>query len=193
MHSSIAMGPFTRVPYRAHLETGNPSSAAYATPSPILHVDKKGLFVGGNFWDGRATGEILGSPSAEQAKGPFLNPKEQALPTASELVARVCSSNYGDLFALVWGAEICDAENVGRAYDNIGYSIAAYEASPEVNAFTSKYDYASFGKAKLSQQERKGYALFQGKGNCTKCHVSQGRAPLFTDYTFDNLGIPINP
>ena len=54
-----------------------PPSAAYATQSPILHVDKKGLFTGGNFWDGRATGERLGNPTAEQAQGPFLNPLEQ--------------------------------------------------------------------------------------------------------------------
>ena len=33
-----------------------PPSAAYATLSPIFHQDKSGLFVGGNFWDGRATG-----------------------------------------------------------------------------------------------------------------------------------------
>lgn len=46
-----------------------PPSSAYATQSPILHVDKKGLFIGGNFWDGRATGERLGSPAAEQALG----------------------------------------------------------------------------------------------------------------------------
>ena len=57
-----------------------PPSAAYATPSPIFHQDKKGLFVGGNFWDGRATGEKLGNPAADQAQGPFLNPVEQALP-----------------------------------------------------------------------------------------------------------------
>jgi cytochrome c peroxidase len=28
-----------------------PPSAAYATFSPILHMDKKGSFIGGNFWD----------------------------------------------------------------------------------------------------------------------------------------------
>ena len=54
-----------------------PPSSAYATFSPILYMDKKGTFVGGNFWDGRATGEILGSPAAEQAKGPFLNPRNR--------------------------------------------------------------------------------------------------------------------
>ncbi len=50
-----------------------PPSAAYATLSPIFHMDKKGLFIGGNFWDGRATGEVLGNPAADQALGPFLN------------------------------------------------------------------------------------------------------------------------
>jgi cytochrome c peroxidase len=171
-----------------------PPSAAYATQSPILSVDKKGLFVGGNFWDGRATGEILGSPSAEQAKGPFLNPKEQALPDDSALVGKVCASTiYGDLFRQVWGEAACEPANVAKAYDAIGYSIAAYEASPEVNAFSSKYDLSFKGKAKLTKQERLGFALFQGKAQCTKCHVGTGPGALFTDYTFDNLGIPKNP
>jgi cytochrome c peroxidase len=170
-----------------------PPSAAYATQSPILSVDKKGLFVGGNFWDGRATGEMLGIPSAEQAKGPFLNPVEQALPSADVLVAKVCGAAYGDLFRAVWGNEACDPANVATAYNNIGYSIAAYEASPEVNAFSSKFDYAKVGMAKLSQQEQRGYALFRGKAKCARCHIANGQEPLFTDYTFDNLGVPMNP
>ena len=170
-----------------------PPSSAYATQSPILYFDKKGNCVGGNFWDGRATGEILGSPSAEQAKGPFLNPKEQAILTAADLVAKVCAASYGDLFREVWGADACDPANVGLAYDDIGYSIAAYEGSPEVNAFSSKYDYSLVGQAKLTQQERLGFALFMGKGKCNRCHVATGKDPLFTDYTYDNLGIPKNP
>ena len=45
-----------------------PPSAAYATLSPIFHFDEEeGLFVGGNFWDGRATGEHLDNPAADQA------------------------------------------------------------------------------------------------------------------------------
>ena len=63
------------------------------------------------------------------------------------------------------------------AYDNIALSIAAYEASPEVNAFTSKYDYALKGQAVLTKEERKGFSLFQGKGKCRLCHVSTGRKP----------------
>ena len=169
-----------------------PPSSAYATQSPVFHMDKKGLFVGGNFWDGRATGEKLGNPAADQAQGPFLNPKEQALAAPVDVVTKVCAATYVDLFKQVWGAEICEPANVYQAYDAIGLSIAAYEGSPEVNAFNSKYDQAFGGKVKLTKLEQKGLALFQGKGKCRLCHLS-GRNALFTDFTFDNLGIPKNP
>jgi cytochrome c peroxidase len=79
------------------------------------------------------------------------------------------------------------------AYDDIALSIAAYEASPEVNAFTSKYDYTFKGMAKLTKEEQRGYALFRGKGMCHRCHISNGQQALFTDYTYDNLGVPKNP
>ena len=47
--------------------------------------------------------------------------------------------------------------------------------------------------------EGRGFALFndEAKGNCAACHPSgkddQGGFPLFTDRTYDNLGIPRNP
>jgi cytochrome c peroxidase len=195
-----------------------PPSAAYATLSPIFYMDKSGLFVGGNFWDGRATGEKLGNPAADQAQGPFLNPKEQALPDSACVVYRVCNpADYPVSFEDVWGPDACDiawptdvetvcategasvglsAEDRGKsdmAYDRIALSIAAYEDSPEVNAFTSKYDYTFVGKAKLSKEEQRGYALFRGKGMCHRCHTSNGQEALFTDFTFDNLGVPKNP
>ena len=168
-----------------------PPSAAYATLSPIFHQDKQGLFIGGNFWDGRATGEKLGNPAADQAQGPFVNPVEQALAAPANVVERVCAAAYGELFEEVWGAGACD--NVDMAYDDIALSIAAYEASPEVNAFTSKLDFTFGGVAKLSKEERRGFALFRGKGQCQRCHTSNGKQALFTDFTFDNLGVPQNP
>lgn len=170
-----------------------PPSSAYATLSPIFHMDKKGLFVGGNFWDGRATGEKLGNPAADQAQGPFLNPKEQALPAPADVVVKVCAAAYADLFRQVWGAQACDPARVNTAYDQIALSIAAYEGSPEVNAFTSKFDYVRLKMAGLTRQERQGYALFQSKGQCRLCHPSAGARPLFTDFSFDNLGLPQNP
>ena len=194
-----------------------PPSAAYATVSPVFHMDKKGLFTGGNFWDGRATGEVLGNPAADQALGPFLNPKEQALSDSACVVYRVCNASYPVSFESVWGAGSCDIawpvdievvcategatvalSDADRAqsdmnYGYIGLSIAAYEDSPEVNAFTSKYDYSLVDQATLTKEERKGFALFQGKGKCKLCHSSNGEQPLFTDFTFDNLGLPKNP
>lgn len=198
-----------------------PPSAAYATLSPIFHFDKKGLFVGGNFWDGRATGEILGNPAADQAQGPFLNPVEQALPDSACVVYRVCNpdipADYPTSFEDVWGAGACDIawpagidttcategsmvplspDDIAKsdmAYDNIALSIAAYEGSPEVNAFTSKLDYTYSGNAKLTKEEQRGFALFKGKGKCRLCHISNGQEALFTDFTFDNLGVPKNP
>jgi cytochrome c peroxidase len=194
-----------------------PPSSAYATQSPVLHMDRRGTFVGGNFWDGRATGELLGNPAADQAQGPFLNPKEQALPDSACVVYFVCTATYDVPFTSVWGADACaidwpaDVEDVcaeedgvvvltdeDRAqsdmnYDSIALSIAAYEASPEVNAFNSKFDLSKRGQAKLTQQERQGWALFQGQAKCARCHTANGQQPLFTDFTFDNLGIPINP
>jgi cytochrome c peroxidase len=194
-----------------------PPTAAYATLSPIFYQDKKGLFVGGNFWDGRATGEVLGNPAADQALGPFLNPVEQALPDSACVVYRVCTASYSESFKAVWGAEACDiawptdVEAVcategatvvlsdadraksDEAYGRIGLSIAAYEGSPEVNAFTSKYDYTFMGMTKLTKLEQRGYALFRGKGMCHRCHTSNSQEALFTDSTFDNLGLPQNP
>lgn len=182
-------------------EFGNrkPPSSAYATQSPILHLatGKQGdLFVGGNFWDGRATGEVLGNPAADQAKGPFLNPKEQAIASAADVVGLVCSGPYAASFTSVWGAEVCQPGNVSAAYDDIALSIAAYEASSESNAFSSKFDAWRAKRTNLSGEEHLGLALFQGKAKCAACHVldggPQGNA-LFTDYTYDNVGVPKNP
>jgi len=173
-----------------------PPSAAYATLSPIFNQDKSGLFEGGNFWDGRATGEKLGNPAADQAQGPFLNPKEQALGVSADVVERVCASGYGGQFRQVWSSDdyhVCDPANVDGAYDAIALSIAAYEDSTEVNAFSSKYDQTFNGKVKLSKEEQRGFALFRGKGLCHRCHISNGPQALFTDYSFDNLGLPQNP
>lgn len=188
-----------------------PPSAAYATLSPILHLTFEqqnnknkvsALFIGGNFWDGRATGERLGSPSAEQALGPFLNSLEQALGSPSEVIGKICSSDYQELFNQVCqvdgvGACSVNAAHVSDMYDCVGKSIAAYEGSTEVNQFSSKYDAYLQGQVDLAKQEKQGLNLFKGKGKCSACHVldpgSDGNPALLTDYTYDNLGIPRNP
>ena len=182
-----------------------PPAAAYAGDSPNLS-NSTGTWIGGMFWDGRATGWTMGDPLAEQAKGPFLNPMEQGLPDAACVVYRVVTSDYGDLYKQVWGElkinwpkNICskvvtlppkDMTKVDEAYNKIARSIAAYERSKEVSSFTSKYDDYLKDEAKLTKQEKRGLDLFMGdRAKCANCHVP----PLFTDFTYDNLGIPKNP
>ncbi len=176
-----------------------PPSSAYATFSPIFHFDDaEGIFVGGNFWDGRATGEELGNPAADQAQGPFLNPVEQNNPSEQAVCEKVAASKYADLFEEVWGPGSLDCvSDVAGTYDRIALSIAAYEASSEVNQFSSKYDAYLAGEAELTEQEALGLEVFNGKGMCAACHPSEpgpySDKPLFTDFTYDNLGVPKNP
>ena len=175
-----------------------PPAAAYAS-GPILYFDpSKGAWIGGTFWDGRATGWTLGDPLAEQALGPFLNPLEQNMASATAVCLAVQASTYAGLFETVWGAGSLDCgAGVNTTYQRIGYSIAVYERSAEVSPFTSKYDYYLAGKASLTGLEKKGLEVFEGKGKCALCHTSRpgagGEPPMFTDFTYDNLGLPKNP
>jgi len=169
-----------------------PPSAAYATLSPVFHFDdSEGLFVGGNFWDGRATGERLGNPAADQALGPYLNPVEQNNASKQAVCEIVAESTYAQLFEVVWGPDSldCSPDGVDAMYDQIGLSVAAYEDSDEVNQFSSKFDDYLKGKVELTAEEAWGKELFEGKALCAACHP----APLFTDFTYDNLGVPKNP
>ena len=145
------------------------------------------------------TGERLGNPAADQALGPFLNPVEQNNASKQAVLEQVAQSKYAYLWELVWGEPISveTPEDVDKNYDRIGLAIAAYEGSSEVNQFSSKYDYYLAGQVALTAQEAWGLELFNGKGTCSACHPSEpgpdGERPLFTDFTFDNLGAPKNP
>ena len=175
-----------------------PPASSYAGDSPVLHYDKKErVWVGGMFWDGRATGDKLKDPLAEQAKGPFLNPLEQNIPDEKTLCLMVQNAHYASLFEEVWGKGSLDCDkNAAAVYDQVGKSVAAYERSAEANPFSSKFDYWLRKKVELSAEEKKGLKLFNGKGKCSECHLSskrkKGDHPLFTDFTYDNLGIPKN-
>jgi len=194
-----------------------PPSSSYAGDSPILHIDDEGTFVGGMFWDGRAAGEELGDPLAEQAMGPFLNALEQNIPDEKSAVMVVKNSDYAILFKKVWGPESLDAEkDIHGTYVKIARSIAAFERSSEVNPFNSRFDdfwykakreslsvedidesnWKKYRKLGLEDEEVRGLMLFNTKGLCAECHVLNsvnGKPPVFTDFTYDNLGIPKNP
>jgi cytochrome c peroxidase len=107
-----------------------------------------------------------------------------------------------------------DRGQSNSTYDQFGLSVASYESSPEVSPFSSKFDYALANPDKpvLSRDELAGWNLFRGKAMCNTCHLdgtentakqrnpaaiapanAASVAPLFTDFTSNNLGVPGNP
>ena len=172
-----------------------PPSSAYGGDSPILHLDATNGWTGGMFWDGRATGLMLGDPLAERAIGPFLNPLEQNNASAGVVVDKVKQSKYAYLFIQVWGLHAFD--DIEKAYQMIGRSIAEYERSEEVSPFNSRFDtYFETGNG-LTTQETLGFSLFNGKAKCANCHTSTADAAsgkvMFTNFTYINIGVPKNP
>jgi cytochrome c peroxidase len=98
-----------------------------------------------------------------------------------------------------------DRQTSDSAFDHMALAMAQYEAAPSVSAFSSKFDASLAGTASLSFEEDRGWELFHGKAMCNQCHLDgtatqRGQrgfapadlAPLFTDFTNNNIGIPRN-
>ena len=185
--------PVSKGVFPDRLGNRNSPSAAYMAFSPVFHYDpEEELYVGGQFWDGRA------ATLAEQAKQPFLNQLEMANPDKAMVIKDVGTAPYAKLFKQVYGPDAL--KDVDQAYEYVADAIAAFENTQQFNAFTSKFDYYLAGKVQLTKQEQRGLKLYEAedKGNCAACHPlrpneEDGTPPLFTDFTYDNLGVPRTP
>ncbi len=173
----------------------NTPSAAYAAFSPDFHFDTaEGLFIGGQFLDGRSL------DLKEQAKAPFLNPIEMGMPDDASVVSRVQeNAMYVTQLQSMFGTDIFN--NTNTAYDAIAECIAEFEKTDEFSPFDSKYDKILANEYVLSDSETRGLAIFSnendepGAGRCTLCHpitTEDSSSPLMTDFSYDNLGVPIN-
>src|SRR5216683_4736309 len=102
-----------------------------------------------------------------------------------------------------------DRARANWAFDHFALAITAYEGSPDISAFSSKFDAFLAGKYTFTPDEMAGYKLFDGKANCNSCHLD-GRGttlklkqtdtssaamvnPLFTCFGSANEGLPLNP
>jgi len=167
-------------------------SPRYLATNTAFHFDDEGTPTGGFFWDGRADSLAI------QAGIPLLGAREMANPDKASVVAKIARTAWAGDFKALYGADIFS--DVDRAFDKLGQALQRFQLEDAVfNAYSSKYDEVLRGKAALSAQEARGLALFNdpAKGNCAACHPSEknadGSHPLFTDFTYDNLGIPRNP
>jgi cytochrome c peroxidase len=169
----------------------NSPSITYMRSEFAFHIDPADGPSGGFFWDGRE------STLAGQATEPFTNPREMAMADHASVVARLRNASYAADFKAVYGAAVFD--DVETAYTRMTEAVAAFETEDaRFEAFTSKFDEVQRGKAAFSAAEARGFALFQdgSKGNCSACHPSDvgafGALPIFTDRSYDNLGVPRN-
>lgn len=169
----------------------NPPAIRYLKFNGAFKFDADGTPMGGFFWDGRV------NSLAAQAKGPLLNTAEMANASVADVMAKLQSASYANQFKSVFGADIFN--NPSAAFDRMAYALERYQIEDtDFAPFTSKFDAVNAGKASFTEEEIKGLAWFNrsDKGNCAACHTStkpsNAPAALFTDFTYDNLGLPRN-
>jgi cytochrome c peroxidase len=166
-------------------------SIRYLSKTPAFLFANDGTPTSGLDRDGRANTLV------DQAQRPFLAAHEMANASAADVIAKLKLTPYAAQFATVFGAGILD--NPDAAFESVRFALSRYQTEDtDFHSFDSKYDLFLAGKAALTDNELQGLALYNNptKGNCAACHTSgraaDGSPPLFTDFTYDNLGVPRN-
>jgi cytochrome c peroxidase len=133
------------------------------------------LFNATQFWDGRA------ATLEDQAKLPITNPVEMGVKDGEALERKLRGvPEYVEAFRRVYGREL--------TFEDVADAIAAFER--EQMAGDSPFDRFILGDAKaMNAAEKRGWALFNGKGRCNTCHQANRVMPLFSDMRFHNIGI----
>ena len=186
--------------------------AAFSPRGPFLSGLEGGTYVGGTFWDGRTP------DNATQARMPFLDQNEMANTPSGPypphaggfsplLAQKIAGRPYAPLFETVFGRDVFKNSTDEQIYDLTTAAIAIYEASAEINQFSSKWDASTNGTPPMhiytfTPSEENGRVLFFGKALCSECHSSakldvvmqatHGK-DTFTMYCYANIGVPKNP
>jgi cytochrome c peroxidase len=131
------------------------------------------------FWDGRA------ATLREQVLQPIQNPIEMH-DTLPDVVAKVSADNdYHRLFASAFGSPEITSDKIARALEQF----LLVQVS-----FDSKFDHVINGSAKFTDDEQRGYELFNTEydprhgefgADCFHCHGG----PLFQSQDFANNGL----
>ena len=122
-------------------------------------------------WDGEFTS------LKEEAKQPILGHLEMG-ETFEGINNKIKDDKeYQELFKKVFNSSIMHPEYIVKALSQFTGSLISAN---------SKYDKYKKGIATFTAQEESGYQIF--KANCATCHPE----PLFTDYSFRNIGLPID-
>jgi cytochrome c peroxidase len=113
-----------------------------------------------------------------QPLAPLTAPNEMAEDIGNVVKKLQQDEEYKKMFRSAFGDEEVTSQRMLFALTQFMASIVSSE---------SKYDKVKRGQASFNSNEQAGYEIFKAK--CTSCHSE----PLFTDNSFRNTGIPVNP
>lgn len=133
----------------------------------------------------------------EQAAFPLLASNEMANAGVDDVTEKLRAAAYARELRTIFGERVFD--DPPRVFADALLALERFELEdPSFHPFTSKYDAYLDGKARLTEQEQRGLALFEDpkRGNCASCHPDRkgadGSHPLFTDFELEALGVPRN-
>jgi cytochrome c peroxidase len=125
------------------------------------------------FWDGSSNS--LEAQAEAAATGNLAGNVDPMM--AEERLAQI--PDYIKLFKQAFG-------NDRPLFSDAMKAIAAYERDEPISR-NVPFDKFVKGEANaISDEAKKGLALFQGKAGCIQCH----NGPMFTDFDYHNLGVP---
>ncbi|HVT09192.1 MAG TPA: cytochrome c peroxidase [Polyangia bacterium] len=148
---------------------------------------------GGFTWDGRA------DTLSAQAQIPLLSPNEMANASPADVVGKLQSSAYADLFRAAFGSDAF--ASTPDAFQHALDALRAYQLEDDdFHPYTSKFDLYAGNKigGTLTPSEERGREIFDdpNRGNCFACHyagaAANGSSQLFTDFSFEAIGVPRN-
>ena len=122
-------------------------------------------------WDG-ATNHL-----DMQSLAPISDPTEMGEEIANVVRKLQQKAIYPPLFEQAFGDRLITGAAVLKALAQFQLTLVSAN---------SKYDQVKKGEAEFTEQENRGYALFQN--SCNSCHTE----PLFSNYQFSSNGLPID-
>ena len=150
------------------LSRGYPGTVHWRNSQTVVNA----AYLGKLFWAGAAKSLEAQAPSA--ARGAVAGNGENDMMEARLAFIPEYRKRFREVFGSVW-PHINDAWR----------AIAAFERTLIQN--DTPFDrYMRGDKTALSEQQKRGLALFEGKANCIACH----NGPLLSDQKYYNLGVP---
>ena len=134
-------------------------------------------YLGKIFHDGRE------STLEQQVWSPFLARNEMANPSIGFVLNKIRAiKEYEGLFEAAFDGR-------GPTMETVGMALASYQRT--LNAANSPFDRWYFGKedSAVSENVKRGFEIFTGKGACSTCHLIQEDNALFTDDQLHNTGL----